>query len=79
MKTEKISTYLYAFVVGPYEEISYEGPNKNNYVPLKLYAWKSFMKYIKGENAKIFFELTTAGMDYYAEFFGIKYPFWKYD
>ena len=34
MKTEKISTYLYAFVVGPYEYVVYEGEDKNKYVPL---------------------------------------------
>jgi len=63
---------LYAFVVGPYEEIAYEGADKAKYVPMKLYARKSFMKYL---DAEMFFTLTKSGMDYYADFFGVKYPF----
>jgi len=39
---------------------------------MKLYARKSFMKYL---DAEMFFTLTKSGMDYYADFFGVKYPF----
>lgn len=28
---------------------------------------------------EMFFLLTKSGMDYYADFFGVKYPFSKYD
>lgn len=76
LQTERISTYLYAFVVGPYEFIEYDGQDKNKYVPLKLYARKSFIKYV---DANMFFQLTKSGMDYYSDFFGIPYPFRKYD
>lgn len=74
--TDKISTYLYAFVVGPYVYETNRLPNAKNYVPMRVMARKSVMKYVKVED---FFRLTMAGMDYYAEFFGRKYPFKKYD
>ena len=76
VKTAKISTYLFAFVVGPYaykENNSLEG---KKHVPMKIYARKSMMKYVNSEE---FFKITMAGMTYYKDFFGCEYPFSKYD
>lgn len=74
--TDRISTYLYAFVVGPYASVSNRAPNAANYVPMRVLARKSIMKYIQVDD---FFRVTMAGMDYYEDFFGRKYPFKKYD
>ena len=75
-KTDKISTYLYAFIVGPYEYVRNSAVNANDYVPMRVFARKSMMKYVK---VKDLFRVTMAGMDYYKYFFGCKYPFKKYD
>lgn len=56
--------------------MEYNGLDKANYVPMKLYARKSFMKFV---DPNMFFQLTKSGMDYYADFFGVGYPFTKYD
>lgn len=74
--TDRISTYLYAFVVGPYASVSNRAPNAANYVPMRVLARKSIMKYIQVDD---FFRVIMAGMDYYEDFFGRKYPFKKYD
>ena len=49
---------------------------QNNYVPMRVFARKSMMKYVK---VRELFRVTMAGMDYYKYFFGCKYPFKKYD
>ena len=74
--TDRISTYLYAFIVGPYASVSNKSPNAAKYAPMRILARKSIMKYIHVDD---FFRVTMAGMDYYEEFFGRKYPFKKYD
>jgi aminopeptidase N len=74
--TDKISTYLYAFIVGPYVYESNRLPNSEKYVPMRVMARKSVMKFVQVEE---FFKITMSGMDYYEEFFGRKYPFKKYD
>ena len=74
--TDRISTYLYAFVVGPYVYEKNNLPEAKNYVPMRIMARKSVMKYVTVED---FFRITMSGMDYYEEFFDQKYPFNKYD
>lgn len=75
-KTAKISTYLYAFIVGPYVSEKNNAPNAKNYVPMRIIARKSIMKHVK---TKEMFKVTMAGFDYYENFFDCKYPFKKYD
>jgi len=71
--TDKISSYLYALCAGPYVKITcpYESE-----VPLNIYLRES----LKG-NGKLneFFQATIAGMKFYKNYFGIGYPFRKYD
>ena len=74
--TDKISSYLYAFVVGPYVYEKNTLPGHEEHVPMRVMARKSVMKYVTVED---FFRITMAGMKYYEEFFGQKYPFQKYD
>ena len=45
-------------------------------VPLGLYCRQSLAEYMDSEEL---FEVTKQGFDYYAEHFGVGYPFYKYD
>jgi aminopeptidase N len=71
--TAKISSYLYAICAGPYYCIK----DPNNYkVPLRIFMRESLKNF--GEPDE-FFRVTIAGMEWYHKFFGIPYPFTKYD
>ena len=45
-------------------------------VPLALYCRQSLAQYLDADEL---FEVTKQGFDYYAEHFGVGYPFYKYD
>ena len=45
-------------------------------VPLALYCRKSLAEYLDADEL---FEVTKQGFNYYAEHFGVGYPFYKYD
>lgn len=71
--TPKISSYLYAICAGPYHCIT----DKTNYkVPLRIFMRESLKGCAEPEE---FFRITIAGMEWYKNFFGIAYPFNKYD
>ena len=71
--TPKISTYLYALCAGAYVCIknTFESP-----VPLRLFMRESLKN--SGEPEEVF-KVTIAGMKFYKDYFGIEYPFTKYD
>ncbi len=71
--TDRISTYLYAICAGPYHKITCPYETE---VPLNIYLRES----LKGKG-KIneFFMATIAGFKFYKSYFGIAYPFRKYD
>ena len=69
----KISTYLYAIVVGPF---GFHERVKDGYPKMRIYARKSLMEDVKYEEM---FDVTESGMDFYKGFFGEPYPFRKYD
>ena len=90
-----LSTYLIAFCVGPWHVVRDEwrgtitehpesaaAKEKNLQtsgemrVPLALYCRKSLAEYLDADEL---FEVTKQGFDYYADKFGIGYPFYKYD
>lgn len=71
--TSKISPYLYAICAGPY--VCVKDPN-NYKVPLRIFMRESLKD--KGEPEE-FFRITIAGMEWYKNFFGLAYPFNKYD
>lgn len=72
-RTAKISSYLYAICAGPYYCIK----DTSNYkVPLRIFMRESLKDC--GEPAE-FFKITIAGMEWYKDFFGLAYPFNKYD
>jgi len=70
--TPPLSTYITALVAGPmHAVIDDSGP-----IPLGLYSRESLARYLEPEEM---FEITRAGLDFYAEIFGQPYPFTKYD
>ena len=71
--TDKISTYLYALCAGPYFKIKCPYASE---VPLNIYLRESLKD--KGKINE-FFLATIAGMNFYKNYFGIAYPFRKYD
>ena len=73
-RTARFSTYLTALAGGAYafRAIEHRG------MPLRLFARRSMERYLDEQAAEIF-ELTTQGLDFYAELFDRSYPFTKYD
>ncbi|HUR16653.1 MAG TPA: aminopeptidase N [Candidatus Limnocylindrales bacterium] len=73
-ESELFSTYLMALVGGPYvsRRITHNG------LELGLYARRSMERYLNDQAPEIF-EVTTQGLDFYAEMFEQPYPFAKYD
>ena len=71
--TPRISSYLYALCAGPY--ICYKSPFDYE-VPLRLFYRESLKG--KGEPEEML-RVTIAGMKWYKKYFGLAYPFTKYD
>lgn len=71
--TDKISSYLYALCAGPYYRIKCPYACE---VPMNIYLRESLKN--KGKINE-FFLATIAGMSFYKNYFGIAYPFRKYD
>lgn len=69
-RTKKISTYLYAFVAGPFDSLdpsperAAELPN----VPMKLFCRKSLTKYCE-KMKDDWFRVTKASIRYYEQMF----------
>ncbi len=76
--TRTISTYLDALVAGPYESVSadYVSIPTGAVTPMRLLCRKSMMPYLEKDEI---FEITRQGLQFFEEFFGIPYPFEKYD
>ena len=72
--TKRISTYLFAVCAGPYAEWKMEENEAG--VPLGLYCRQSLAKYCTPERI---FRWTVNGFLFYTRFFGVDYPFGKYD
>ena len=90
-----LSTYLIAFCVGPWHHVTDEWtgsltptaetaevtdsrliPGGEITVPLGIFVRQSLAEYL---DADVIFDVTKRGFDYYAENFGVAYPFYKYD
>lgn len=72
-KSNKISSYLYAICAGPF----YCHTDKGKYkVPLRIFMRESLKNCGDVEE---FFRITKTGMEWYKDFFGLPYPFNKYD
>ncbi|MDA0364410.1 MAG: aminopeptidase N [Chloroflexi bacterium] len=70
--TARFSPYLFALVVGPYEEFL----DQHGEIPLGFYCRRSLAKYVDIDEI---WQVTKQGLDFYGEFFAYPYPFGKYD
>ena len=75
--TKRISSYLFAFVAGPYLEI--KSDKLHNGIQMSVYSRESLFKYLQEGQAEEVFEITRVCMEFYEKFFGYPYPFTKYD
>ena len=75
--TPKISTYVTAVVAGPYfgKTDSFTQPD-GTVTPLGVYCRQSLAQHL---DADFIFDITKAGMGFFAEAYGMPYPFEKYD
>ena len=77
LETPLLSTYLFAFVGGPYCWIPYtnfDGP----YIPMNILCRKSYKKFAEAQKIDIFLYCKKS-MEFYENFFQTKNPFKKYD
>jgi aminopeptidase N len=75
--TPRISTYLTAIVAGEYHLVSSSYTTvTGQVVPLGLACRQSLAEFLEPEDM---FLTTSQGLDFYAQLFGIDYPFAKYD
>lgn len=74
-ETLRISTYITAFIAGPYYHVhdDYIGEKR---IPLGIYCRKSLAQHL--DHVKIF-TVTKQGFKYFEKVFGLAYPFEKYD
>lgn len=72
--TKPISTYLYAICAGPYVEYRHDSNDLG--IPLGIYCRQSLAQDCDYER---YFRWTLQGLHFYNEFFGVPYPFAKYD
>lgn len=77
-QTAKISTYLYAFIAGPYlvEEKSGQIKGRESPLPMKYLIRQSVGKTDMIQHQH---DAVVAGINWYTEYFGHPYPFSKYD
>ena len=72
--TPPIPPYLIALVAGPYHVITTE----HRGVPLGIWCRESMMSWVEEQSEDIF-EVTRAGLDFFADYFGFSYPFDEYN
>ena len=75
LPTARISTYITAFIAGPYYHVhdDYIGEKK---IPLGIYCRQSLAQHLDHEKI---FTVTKQGFKYFERVFGLAYPFAKYD
>jgi aminopeptidase N len=71
-RTPIMSTYLTAFVAGPYRGVH----RRHREVELGLYYRPSLERYVEADEI---FEITCQGLDHFERVLGVPYPFAKYD
>ena len=76
-QTKILSTYLFAFVGGPYETLPYDNSDGETF-PMNIYCTSSDLKYAKEQQQHIFY-YCKRGIEYYTKFFQTPNPFDKYD
>ena len=73
--TPRLSTYITAFIAGPYHHVHDEYEGEKN-IPLGIYCRKSLAPFLDSDEI---FKVTKQGFDFFQKFFGLAYPFEKYD
>ncbi|XDD46450.1 aminopeptidase N [Leptospira sp. WS39.C2] len=71
-ESKKISTYVFSLHAGPYQVWE----DKFESIPLRLFVRKTLAKYVE---PKDWFTFTKEGFAFFNSYFGIPYPFEKYD
>lgn len=74
-QTEPISTYLFAFAAGPFEEFKDE---QTAQLPMRFLVRKSKAERARRELPEVF-RLTREGLKFFTRYFDYKFPFPKYD
>ncbi|MEV5983667.1 aminopeptidase N [Streptomyces sp. NPDC052051] len=74
--TPRISTYITALIVGPYQSVHSVYEKDGQSVPLGIYCRPSLAEFL---DADAIFEVTRQGFDWFQEKFDYAYPFEKYD
>jgi aminopeptidase N len=70
--TEPISSYIFSLHAGEYAVFE----DRDFRYPLRLFVRQSLAEYT---DAEYWFDITRQGFDYFDEYFGLPYPFQKYD
>ncbi|MFT8787871.1 MAG: aminopeptidase N [Bifidobacterium psychraerophilum] len=77
--TPKMSSYLTSFAVGPYARWTSEYANEDGRtVPMALYC-RQALKDAMDKDAEYLFDITKKGFAFYANIWGVPYPYAKYD
>jgi aminopeptidase N len=74
-ESDRFSTYLMAIVAGPFD---YHERNTPGLPPMRIYARKTVFADLSLSSEEMF-NVTSAGMHFYKDYFGKAYPFRKYD
>lgn len=70
--SEPIATYLFSLIAGPYKVYHDQFED----IPLRLFVRPSMAKYLR---SKEWFTYTKQGLKFFNSYFGLPYPFKKYD
>lgn len=66
------STYLFALMAGPYKSWKDDADG----IPLRLFARESLAKHVDPAD---WFRVTKKGLEFFSDYFGVPYPYGKYD
>ncbi|WP_165218115.1 aminopeptidase N [Schaalia sp. ZJ1691] len=76
-RTERMSTYITAFVAGPYEGVTSSLTScDGREIPLGVYCRASLVEHLDSDHI---LEITRQGFEFFEGQYGIAYPFTKYD
>ena len=75
-ETPRISTYLFAFIAGPYKRYEDMWSDAAGETSLGVLCRESIAPYFDPDE---FFQVTRDGLTFFSEFFDFRYPFDKYD
>ena len=73
-ETPPLPTYVMSLHAGPYAVWQ----DDDFRIPMRLFARQSMAKFVAAD-ADMWFKYTRAGFDYFEKYFGVTYPYGKYD